>query len=349
MPVRDETDRPNEFGSSFQPRGERELSETMKGCSREGRPVRLSGGGLVAKSPSAQALGVWMFGVTGVSEIRADDLVAKARAGTAIADLDEELREKGRRFPLRPHDVGARATLGGVFAAGADGLTARLGFRARDVLLGARAVLASGDVVFVGAEVVKSVAGFDVCKAFVGSRGTLGALTETTFRIEAIPDASVTFSATFAGRVETHAAVAAADALPLAASGSVVSPSDEAHRVDVLLEGPRAAVVEAGRRLAKVGFKEDAGDWATLTAFAATEPKTLRRRVVRPAARATPLDSLPAGCESYVIDVLRGRCYAHVPPKDEPPPPVFDILKDRVRRAFDPHGVFEPGRGWGAP
>jgi glycolate oxidase FAD binding subunit len=333
---------------NFQPRNEAELAETLRGSTNEGRRVRLSGGGLVAKNPPEGALGVWMFGITGIVEIREGDLVATARAGTSLFELGVELAERGRRFPLRPHDAGDRATVGGVFAASADGLSGRLGFRARDVLLGARVVLSNGDRVAVGAKVVKSVAGFDVCKALVGSRGCLAAITETTFRIEAIPEASETFAGVFRGNVAAHAAVAAADALPLAPSALVVSPQEDDLRVDALLEGPGAAVAEAGRRLTRVGFAKDAGDWANLTSYAALDPRTKHVRVVGRAPRAAPLDAVPQGAHSFLVDVLRGRFYAHVADAAAPPRPL-DELRERVLRAFDPSGTFAPGRGFGAP
>lgn len=335
------------MSGAFQPRNETELGDTLRGCSAEGRRVRLSGGGLVAKKGLGELLGVWMFGISGVVEIRESDLVATARAGTSLFEVAAELRERGRRFPLRPHDSGDRATVGGVFAAAADGLAGRLGFRARDVLLGARAVLATGEVVSVGAKVVKSVAGFDVCKALVGSRGCLAALTELTFRIEAIPEVSTTLTGVFDGHAAAHAALAAAGALALQPSALVASPQEDGVRVDVLLEGPRAAVAEASRRLASKGLAEGEGDWATLTAFAALDPRTSLARVVSPSPREAPLDALPRGADLFLIDVLRGRAYVHAPPESasrrEPDP-----LEERVRQAFDPKGTFAPGRGLGS-
>lgn len=334
------------MSGAFQPRNEMELGDTLRGCSAEGRRVRLSGGGLVAKKGEGELLGVWMFGISGVVEIRENDLVATARAGTSLFEIAGELSERGRRFPLRPHDAGDRATVGGVFAAAADGLSGRLGFRARDVLLGARAVLPGGQVVSVGAKVVKSVAGFDVCKALVGSRGCLAAITEVTFRIEAIPEVSATLTGTFDGHAAAHAALAAAGSLALQPSALVASPQEDGVRVDVLLEGPRAAVAEASRRLAEKGLAEAEGDWATLTAFAALDPRTSLALVVSPSPREAPLDALPKGAELYLVDVLRGRSYAHVPPESAPKRAIHPLL-EKVRLAFDPKGTLAPGRGIG--
>ncbi len=333
---------------SFQPRDETELADTVRGCASEHRRIRISGGGLVSRNPSEMALGIWMSGITGVVDIRAGDLVATARAGTSLEELDAELRERGRRFPLRPHDAGGRASVGGVFAAAADGLIGRMGFRARDALLGARAVLATGQRIEVGAKVVKSVAGYDVCKALVGSRGCLAAVTELTFRIEPLPEKSLTLVATCPIRPAAHAAVAVADALPFAPAAITLSPRDGAIRVDVLLEGPRAAVDAAAAVLARAGFTEKPDEWAKLTAFAAVDAPRTHYRAVGRASRATPIDSLPRGTDSYVIDVPRGRWYARIV-GTAPPPPAPDPMQERMRTAFDPDTLFEPGRGLGAP
>jgi glycolate oxidase FAD binding subunit len=333
---------------SFQPRDETELSDTVRGCASEHRRIRISGGGLVSRNPSEGTLGIWMSGITGVVDVRANDLVATARAGTSLEELDGELRERGRRFPLRPHDAGGRASVGGAFAAAADGLVGRMGFRTRDALLGARAVLPSGQRVEVGAKVVKSVAGYDVCKALVGSRGCLAAVTELTFRIEPIPEASLTLVAHCAIRPAAHAAVAVADALPFAPVAIVVSPRDGAIRVDVLLEGPRAAVEASAALLGRAGFERGAGEWAKLTAFAAVDAPRTHYRAVGRASRAAPLDSLPPGADGYVIDVLRGRWYARVVGTAPAAPPP-DPLLARLRAAFDPDDLLEPGRGIAAP
>lgn len=333
---------------SFQPRDETELSDTLRGCANEHRRIRVSGGGLVSRNPQEETLGIWMSGISGVVEIRENDLVATARAGTSLEELATELRERGRRFPLRPHDAGGRATIGGAFAAAADGLTGRMGFRARDALLGARAVLANGQRIEVGAKVVKSVAGYDVCKALVGSRGCLAAITELTFRIEPLPEKSLTVAARCAVRPAAHAAVAVADALPFAPAAIVVSPREGAIRIDVLLEGPRAAVDASAAALARAGFAPDPGEWATLTAFAAVDAPRTHSRVVGRASRVTPVDSLPPGTDGYVIDVPRRRFFARVVGAPAAPPPV-DPLQERLRAAFDPDALLEAGRGLWAP
>jgi len=68
---------------------------------------------------------------------------------------------------------------------------------ARDLVLGMKVALPSGEVIKAGGKTVKNVAGYDLCKLFIGSLGTLGVITEATFRLLPIPEASGTVMATF--------------------------------------------------------------------------------------------------------------------------------------------------------
>lgn len=58
---------------------------------------------------------------------------------------------------------------------------------ARAQVLGVRAVLADGRCVRFGGRVVKNVAGYDLAKAFVGARGTLGLVVEAHLRVRPPP------------------------------------------------------------------------------------------------------------------------------------------------------------------
>ena len=50
-----------------------------------------------------------------------------------------------------------------------------------------RAVLANGALIHMGGKTVKNVAGYDLGKAFIGSYGSLGIITEVTFRLLPLP------------------------------------------------------------------------------------------------------------------------------------------------------------------
>ncbi|MET0650285.1 MAG: FAD-linked oxidase C-terminal domain-containing protein [Pyrinomonadaceae bacterium] len=114
------------------------------------------------------------------------DLVATAEAGLALADFNREVGRAGQWLPLDPPGS-AGVTLGGVAATGTAGAQG-FGYGApRSHVLGMRVALAGGRLIRAGGRVVKNVAGYDLCKLFTGSHGTLGLVLEITFRLRPRP------------------------------------------------------------------------------------------------------------------------------------------------------------------
>ncbi len=58
----------------------------------------------------------------------------------------------------------------------------------RDLLIGIQFVGHGGRIVRAGGRVVKNVAGYDLMKVMTGSFGTLGIVTEATFKVRPIPE-----------------------------------------------------------------------------------------------------------------------------------------------------------------
>ncbi|WP_081980669.1 FAD-binding oxidoreductase [Neosynechococcus sphagnicola] len=119
------------------------------------------------------------------------DLTVTVEAGMQLRELQTRLATAGQFLPLDPL-YPETATLGGIVAtASAGSLRQRYG-GVRDLLLGISLVRADGQVAKAGGRVVKNVAGYDLMKLFTGSFGTLGILSQLTFRIYALPEASQT-------------------------------------------------------------------------------------------------------------------------------------------------------------
>jgi glycolate oxidase subunit GlcD len=136
------------------------------------------------------------------------DLVAVTEGGVTLDDLNNELARNGQWLPLDPPDDG-RATIGGVVATGISGAQ-RYGYGPpRGFVIGMRVVLADGKVVKTGGRVVKNVAGYDLCKLFTASYGTLGMIVEINFKLRPRPEQAAT----------------------VIASGSVSSLIDSAHAI----------------------------------------------------------------------------------------------------------------------
>ncbi len=132
--------------------------------------------------------------IHGLVEHEPADLVASAAAGVTLDAFNETLNRGGQWLPLDPPDDG-RATLGGVVATGMSGAQ-RTGYGSpRTFVIGMKVVLADGKVCKAGGRVVKNVAGYDLCKLFTGSYGTLGVICEVTFKLRPRPAKETTISA----------------------------------------------------------------------------------------------------------------------------------------------------------
>lgn len=114
------------------------------------------------------------------------DLVATAEAGLTLSSFQKQLAQAGQWLPIDPPDDG-RATLGGVVATGLGGAHSYGFGLPRSFVIGMRVVLADGRAIKAGGSVVKNVAGYDLCKLFTGSYGTLGLITELTFKVRPLP------------------------------------------------------------------------------------------------------------------------------------------------------------------
>jgi FAD/FMN-containing dehydrogenase len=110
------------------------------------------------------------------------DLVATVEAGLTLREFQQRLAQAGQWLPVDPADE-ADATIGSIVATAASG-PQRFGYGSlRSFVIGLRAVLADGRLIKAGGNVVKNVAGYDLCKLFTGSYGTLGVITEVTFKL----------------------------------------------------------------------------------------------------------------------------------------------------------------------
>jgi len=140
-----------------------------------------------------------------VLEHAAGDLVVRAEAGVTLEALQAAVGAAGQRLALNPPEVGA--TLGGIVAANPSGsLRLRYG-TVRDLLIGVTVVLADGTVAKAGGKVVKNVAGYDLCKLFTGSLGTLGVVVETIWRLHPLPAARRTVAVALTSPEAASAAV----------------------------------------------------------------------------------------------------------------------------------------------
>ncbi|MEG4395368.1 FAD-binding oxidoreductase [Microcoleus sp. BROC3] len=176
-----------------------------------GSGSKLDWGGLVKlDSPRENSLQVGLFkgdlggspnaaGLVAVSTSRLNrlvqhavgDLTVTAEAGMKFADVQKILAGANQFLAIDPA-YPQEATLGGIVAA-ADAGSLRHRYRGvRDMLLGISFVRSDGKIAVAGGRVVKNVAGYDLMKLFTGAYGTLGVISQVTFRVYPLPEASGT-------------------------------------------------------------------------------------------------------------------------------------------------------------
>jgi glycolate dehydrogenase FAD-binding subunit len=187
-----------------------------------------------------------------ILEHTAGDLVVSVQAGVRLDDLAGVLAAAGQRLALDP--PGSAGTIGGLIATGAAGpLRFRYG-SPRDLLIGITVIRADGTIAKAGGKVVKNVAGYDIGKLFAGSYGTLGLITEATFRLHPLPESTAWVRLDCPDPAAAAAAVHAIADSPVTPSAIELDWPSAASSISVsaLLEGDEASVAARTDRLGQL-------------------------------------------------------------------------------------------------
>jgi glycolate oxidase FAD binding subunit len=171
------------------------IREKVRRAAAAGDAIRVSGAGtwMSAGRPVGSSASVSVASENGIVDYVPDDLTITVRAGTTHDELAAATRANGQWLPLDPPGS-SRATVGATIATASSGPLAHSSGFARDFILGLEFVTGKGDVVRSGGRVVKNVAGFDLMRLMCGSWGTLGVITQATFRLYALPKIDRTFA-----------------------------------------------------------------------------------------------------------------------------------------------------------
>lgn len=162
-------------------------------AARAGLRVIGRGHWLDAGRPVSAARELALRGLSGIVEYTAGDWTLTALAGTSLAEIARATAAEGQWLSLDPFGT-PEGSLGATVATGSAGPIAHAFGSPRDVVLGLELVTGTGTIVRGGGRVVKNVAGFDLTRLFTGSWGTLGAITEVTVRLRALPEVDDTYA-----------------------------------------------------------------------------------------------------------------------------------------------------------
>lgn len=176
------------------PGSEDEVSAILSMASEWGLGVVLRGAGTkmsIGNAPNSLDIVLSMRRLEGIREYDHENLSVSVGAGATLAGLGVVLREKKQFLPLDPLFHKA-CTVGGTIASGSSGPSRFKYGSPRDLVLGIRGVLPTGRSFKFGGKVTKNVAGYDMTKLFIGSYGTIGAVTEATFKLFPLPEAKKT-------------------------------------------------------------------------------------------------------------------------------------------------------------
>ena len=245
------------------PTTESELCEAIAGANG---PLRIIGGGTrpIGKPVAGEVLST--SGLSGIDLYEPGALTIVVKAGTPLVEVEAALAAENQRLPFEPMDhrlvlgTTGTPTIGAVAAANISGPRRIQAGACRDCLIGVRFVDGTGTAIKNGGRVMKNVTGYDLVKLMSGAHGTLGVLSEVSFKV--LPGVETWATVVLDGLSVDEAVQAMSLALgsPFEVSGAAHVPKGpEAASVTLLrLEGfVESVAYRAGKlRKALAGFGE---------------------------------------------------------------------------------------------
>lgn len=171
------------------PRSAEEAAAVLELASREGFPVECAGTGTRLDSGNRGKhpfIALCTRRLNAVTEYEPADLVISTGAGVSFPQLHGATSPHNQFLALDP-PVSPGSTIGAAIATAAAGPLRYGHGTPRDHVLGLEIVTGDGRILNVGGKVVKNVAGYDLVRLMVGSRGTLGFITSANVRLKPIP------------------------------------------------------------------------------------------------------------------------------------------------------------------
>ena len=351
------------------PKSIEDLAQIIAEAAASGRKLEIVGGGTraeVGAPPEAERLD--MTGFSGVIDYDPAELVLTVGAGTPLAEIESVVASNNQMLAFEPHGAPG-STIGGVVAAGVSGSRRVSRGAVRDHLLGFKAVSGRGEAFVGGAKVVKNVTGYDLPKLACNSWGRLFAMTEVTLKVLPAPQTTLTLAAegldpAAAVALMSKAMGSQADVAAAASVDGVTAlrlegfgPSVEARRGLLEAMAPLRVFSEAAAEAFWSGLKRPLPNAPVLWRLSLPASRAAKVLGLGPWAMDWAGALLWLGCDdAKAVRAAAEAAGGHamltrapealrraVPALHPQPAPVM-ALEARLRRAFDPAGVFETGR-----
>ncbi|MBI3574229.1 MAG: glycolate oxidase subunit GlcE [Gammaproteobacteria bacterium] len=358
------------------------LVEAVQSAAAARTPLQITGGGtktFYGRQSNGQRLEVG--GHRGILSYEPTELVITARAGTPLADIEAALAEKNQMLAFEPPHFadrieargagqggpggafGENATLGGAIACGFSGPRRPWSGSARDFVLGTKILNGKGEILRFGGQVMKNVAGFDVSRLMAGALGTLGVLLEISLKILPRLEEELTLAFELpADQAITTINTWSGQPLPLSAACHV------GNILYIRVSGTRTALQAARMQLGGKAIEKGGALWHDLREqrhpfFDGATP--LWRLSVPPTTPPMNLSGqwlvdwggaqrwfksdAPAGDIRRAAEAAGGhatlfRGGARHGEVFHPLPPVLHAMHRRLKQAFDPQRILNPGR-----
>ncbi len=343
------------------------LIERVREAHAKRTPLEIRGGGskrFLGERVAGEPLDV--TGYRGIVEYEPTELVLSVRAGTPLMEVLRVLDEAGQMLAFEPPHFGEGATIGGCVAAGLSGPRRAYAGSVRDFVLGARIIDGRGQDLRFGGKVIKNVAGYDISRLMAGAYGTLGVITEVSFKVLPKParEATLVFEV---GEAEAIQRINEWAGQPLPLSATMY----DGQRLYVRLSGAESAVAAAYKKLDGSPMESGATLW-----------QSVREHALKQLQSALPLWRLSVPSTTPPLGLIGGQIIewggalrwiaTHTDaaairgaaekvggsamlfrraPGESRPVPVFHPLRpevaklnERLKATFDPAHILNPGR-----
>ena len=341
------------------------------------------GGGAMmhlGNTPTGYGIALDLSRLDAIVEFEPADLTVTCEGGITLEALQSRLATAGQTLPSGPF-ADRRSTIGGILAANQVGAYVHRHGKPRDLTIGMRVATAGGRLTRAGGRVVKNVAGYDLCKLYIGSLGTLGVIVEATFKVAPLPASERRCTLSMPGARQACSLAFEAERAGVAAQAIELSIDADGCFLTIDLAGSRHAVERSEREIAALGRRHsgratesslppDSRDDASLICRLGVLPTRVPAAIdllstMEPPPRvvAWPTAGIIFACWDSAVDepaaierlgqgladgetLVVERCGLATKQQIDvfgDPPPSFPLMR-RIKEQFDPNGILSPGR-----